>query len=346
MTVTDLMEDRVTLDGVLMKCNEHPAKARNDSDCLNARIAIERLAKDVDPAIEAKRNAEFHYALGPEFYRFWLDDPLMLYTCAYWKEGTRTLEEAQQNKLEHVGNKVLLRPGEDVVDIGSGFGGAITACRLAQRSKKVLVLERGRRWDRSTYPRKLEDDWIWSRTHPERFHGWADLRRFKGMAVIAGAGVGGGSLIYANVSAVPPPSVFESGWPAEITYAELQPYYDPVAYMLDIQRVPEKQQSPRVQLMRDAAEKLGQAQRFRLADLAVSFDQTVTYDFSVEPDIRNSIRFLNKHGVEQGFIRVTDQEWFHHSTNVAEAIDYLRSGRGADTPQREVSTQVPSSAME
>jgi len=59
MTVTDLMEDRVTLDGVLMKCNEHPAKARNESDCQNARIAIERLAKDVDPAVELKRNAEF-----------------------------------------------------------------------------------------------------------------------------------------------------------------------------------------------------------------------------------------------------------------------------------------------
>jgi hypothetical protein len=59
MTIADLMEDRVTLDGVLMKCNENPAKARNDSDCLNARIAIERLAQDVDPAEEAKRNAEF-----------------------------------------------------------------------------------------------------------------------------------------------------------------------------------------------------------------------------------------------------------------------------------------------
>ena len=71
----------------------------------------------------AKHNAEFHYALGPEFYRYWLDDPLMLYTCAYWKQGTRTLEEAQRNKLEHVGRKVLLKPGEDVVDVGSGFGG-------------------------------------------------------------------------------------------------------------------------------------------------------------------------------------------------------------------------------
>jgi hypothetical protein len=59
MTVSDLMEDRVTLDGVLLKCNQSPAKARNDTDCLNARIAIERLAKDVDPAVEAKRSAEF-----------------------------------------------------------------------------------------------------------------------------------------------------------------------------------------------------------------------------------------------------------------------------------------------
>jgi cyclopropane-fatty-acyl-phospholipid synthase len=71
----------------------------------------------------AKKNAEFHYALGPDFYRLWLDDPLMLYTCAYWKEGTRTLEEAQRNKLEHVARKVCLQPGEDVVDVGSGFGG-------------------------------------------------------------------------------------------------------------------------------------------------------------------------------------------------------------------------------
>jgi cyclopropane-fatty-acyl-phospholipid synthase len=71
----------------------------------------------------AKHNAEFHYALGPEFYRLWLDDPLMLYTCAYWTEDTRTLEEAQRNKLDHVGRKVRLTPGDDVVDIGCGFGG-------------------------------------------------------------------------------------------------------------------------------------------------------------------------------------------------------------------------------
>ena len=59
MTVSDLMEDRVTLDGVLMKCTQNPAKARTDTECLNARIAIERLAKDVDPSVEAKRVEDF-----------------------------------------------------------------------------------------------------------------------------------------------------------------------------------------------------------------------------------------------------------------------------------------------
>jgi hypothetical protein len=59
MTVADLMEDRVTLDGVLMKCNREPAKARTDVECLNARVAIERLAKDVDPVVEEKRKQEF-----------------------------------------------------------------------------------------------------------------------------------------------------------------------------------------------------------------------------------------------------------------------------------------------
>ena len=58
-TVTDLMEDRVMLDGVLMKCNQSASKARTDENCLNARIAIERLANQSEPAEEAKRAAEF-----------------------------------------------------------------------------------------------------------------------------------------------------------------------------------------------------------------------------------------------------------------------------------------------
>jgi hypothetical protein len=61
MSVTDLMEDRVLLDGVLMKCTQNQSKARNESDCANARIAIERLASQNQPAIEAKRMEEFEH---------------------------------------------------------------------------------------------------------------------------------------------------------------------------------------------------------------------------------------------------------------------------------------------
>jgi hypothetical protein len=59
LAVSDLMDDRVMLDGVLMKCNQNPVKARSDSDCANARIAIERLASKDEPAEEAKRAEEF-----------------------------------------------------------------------------------------------------------------------------------------------------------------------------------------------------------------------------------------------------------------------------------------------
>ena len=71
----------------------------------------------------ARENARFHYGLGADFYRLWLDQALMMYTCAYWKEGTRTLEEAQVHKVEHVCRKLMLREGETVADIGCGFGG-------------------------------------------------------------------------------------------------------------------------------------------------------------------------------------------------------------------------------
>jgi hypothetical protein len=59
LTVTDLMEDRVTLDGVLMKCNREPSKARTNAECVNARIAIERLASQNEPAEAAKRAQNF-----------------------------------------------------------------------------------------------------------------------------------------------------------------------------------------------------------------------------------------------------------------------------------------------
>jgi cyclopropane-fatty-acyl-phospholipid synthase len=72
---------------------------------------------------QAKANARAHYGLGTSFYRLWLDEPLLMYTCGYWPEGTQTLEQAQQRKIDHVCRKLRLARGESVVDIGCGFGG-------------------------------------------------------------------------------------------------------------------------------------------------------------------------------------------------------------------------------
>src|SRR5208283_310859 len=99
----------------------------------------------------------------------------------------------------------------DAIVIGSGFGGAIAACRLAEKGYKVLILERGRRWNKNTYPRRPDDAWVWNHLAPERENGWIDLRMFAGMTVAQGAAVGGGSLIYANISCEAPARTFQRG---------------------------------------------------------------------------------------------------------------------------------------
>lgn len=96
---------------------------RRAGPLVRARNQWHELTRSNRSIEQARENARFHYGLGAEFYRLWLDAPLMMYTCGYWKEGTRTLEEAQRNKVEHVCRKVRLQPGERVVDIGCGFGG-------------------------------------------------------------------------------------------------------------------------------------------------------------------------------------------------------------------------------
>jgi cyclopropane-fatty-acyl-phospholipid synthase len=71
----------------------------------------------------AKQNARAHYGLGTGFFRLWLDEPLMMYTCAYWPPGVATLEQAQAAKIDHVCRKLRIGPRDHVVDIGCGFGG-------------------------------------------------------------------------------------------------------------------------------------------------------------------------------------------------------------------------------
>jgi len=193
----------------------------------------------------------------------------------------------------------------DAIVIGSGFGGAITACRMAEAGMSVLVLERGRRWNKNTFPRQPADPWWWSHEEPERQNGWIDLRVFKhsffnNMSVAQGAGVGGGSLIYANISCEAPESAFASGWPAAITHAALKPHYDRVADVMDVRPLPAGQATDRFTLVKDAAAAAGFGDRFTPLPLAVNFDPDWTYAKDFERGEAASIVKPNKHGAEQG----------------------------------------------
>jgi cholesterol oxidase len=188
----------------------------------------------------------------------------------------------------------------DAIVVGSGFGGAITACRAAEAGMKVLVLERGRRWEPQEFPRKPGDPWRYSDRHPEKHHGWLDLRFFKHMIVAQGAGVGGGSLSYSSVALEAHASLFARGWPAELTYGELKPYYDKVASMMSLQTLPDGQLTQRLELAREAAEKLGHRDRFAKTPLAVSFSSEWSYQLPDPFNPRHSKTFRNAHGRQQG----------------------------------------------
>jgi cyclopropane-fatty-acyl-phospholipid synthase len=72
----------------------------------------------------APKNISYHYDKGNEFYSLYLDKT-MTYSCAYYKSKDDSLEEAQLNKYEHVCRKLLLSPGESLLDIGCGWGGML-----------------------------------------------------------------------------------------------------------------------------------------------------------------------------------------------------------------------------
>lgn len=188
----------------------------------------------------------------------------------------------------------------DVLVIGSGFGGAVSACRLAERGQRVLVLERGRRWTPHTYPRKPDDSWIWDQAAPHKLNGWVDLRTFADMWVAVGAGVGGGSLIYANVSVEAKPEVFHRGWPPGISYDVLKPYYDRVGVMLDVQKLPDSQWNDRTRLMQESAQACGWGDRFHIIPLAVSFDRDWHHGLPDAHADRHSRKFINAQGRQQG----------------------------------------------
>jgi cholesterol oxidase len=148
----------------------------------------------------------------------------------------------------------------DAVIVGSGFGGSIAAARFAAAGKSVLVLERGRRYRPAAFPRDVRrvDELFWDHPDDGPRRGLYDVRAFSGIGAVVAAGVGGGSLIYANIHIRPDPVVFDDPrWPSSYTRARLEPYYDRVARRLDVAPVPASLPLPKRDAFRDAAAAIG-----------------------------------------------------------------------------------------
>ena len=125
----------------------------------------------------------------------------------------------------------------DLIVIGSGFGGAVCACRAAQAGRRVLVLERGRRMTPARYEQLAEGRL--PVFHGEDSPGLLELHRLSGLIALTASAVGGGSNIYTAVTIRPPPEVFERHWPAGITYETLAPPYDRVQAMIAPTPIPQ-----------------------------------------------------------------------------------------------------------
>ena len=178
------------------------------------------------------------------------------------------------------------------VIIGTGFGGAITGCRLAKKWDKgaVLILERGKRYPMGSFPRAPHDFArnFWAipeekRRRPkhvqklvdrgEECHGLFDIRNYHHMDVVIGAGLGGGSLIYANVFMIPPDEIFDERWPSSCRRPHLLPYYQIAKEVLASRPIPvnddPRRQIIRQKLFADVAKRDGK--NSELVDINVFF---------------------------------------------------------------------------
>ena len=159
----------------------------------------------------------------------------------------------------------------DVVVVGSGFGGSVTALRLTEKGYRVAVLETGRRFDESTYPKTSwrARSFFWA---PKLgCYGMQRISFLKDVMALSGSGVGGGSLIYANTLYEPLAPFFDDPqWSAITDWRdELRPAYDQAKRMLGV--VPNPTLTPSDEVMKATAEEMGVGDTFHATPVGVYF---------------------------------------------------------------------------
>jgi len=160
-----------------------------------------------------------------------------------------------------------------VVVVGSGFGGSVTALRLAEKGYQVTVLEAGQRFTQQTLPKSSWDlrAFLWM---PKLgLHGMQRITWLKDVVILSGAGVGGGSLVYANTLYTPPPTFFQDPQWADITdwQAELAPHYDQASRMLGVVTNPTV--TPSDVVMQKVAADMGVAHTYHPTPVGVFFGE-------------------------------------------------------------------------
>ncbi len=159
----------------------------------------------------------------------------------------------------------------DVLVVGSGFGGSVTALRLTEKGYSVGVLEAGPRFADSDLPKNSFDlkKYVWAPALG--MYGIQRIDVLKDCLILAGAGVGGGSLVYANTLYEPLDAFYRDPSWAHITdwKAELAPYYDQAKRMLGV--VTNPRHTPSDAVMKQVAEEMGVGETFHHAPVGVFF---------------------------------------------------------------------------
>jgi cholesterol oxidase len=161
----------------------------------------------------------------------------------------------------------------DYVIIGSGFGGSVSAMRLTEKGYSVLVLEKGKRYEDRDFAKTNWQYWKYLWMPLIRAHGILQVSILKGVMVLHGAGVGGGSLGYANVLEVPTEDTFATpAWNQNVKWGEvLKSHYETAKKMLGVSRNPKLWKADF--LLKEMADEIGMGHTFRATDVGAYFGE-------------------------------------------------------------------------